>query len=131
MTPEETRAYMKARYYEQRDGFIAYLGGRCNRCESAERLEIDHMERGDKLFTVAALHPSGNLPRVYEELEKCQLLCRECHIEKTAEESRGERGWTHGSIYGWMKKKCRCAECVTGWRAWHDDRNARRRAATC
>lgn len=38
-----------------------------------------------------------------------------------------ELGWTHGTQYGWMKKKCTCPPCTSAKRKWHDARNARRR----
>lgn len=39
-----------------------------------------------------------------------------------------ERGWRHGTMYGWMKKKCVCSCCSKAKRAWYDDRNAKRRS---
>lgn len=38
-----------------------------------------------------------------------------------------ELGWTHGTIYGWMKKRCACKICLAAHRAWHDARNKTRR----
>lgn len=129
-TVDERRAYMNERYAAQRGEAIYYLGGRCNRCESTENLEIDHMCRKDKVHAVGRLWPARDLHVLFEELEKCQLLCRACHVDKTADETRGEeRGFMHGGYYGWQVKRCRCPECVTGRRAWYDARNARRRAA--
>ena len=128
-TKEETRAYMKARYEQQKADMIHYLGGRCNRCEATSDLEIDHMVKADKSFDVGKMWGVKRLPSVYEELEKCQLLCHSCHLIKTGDEQRGEyRGWRHGTSTGWMRKKCRCPECVTARRAWYDARNAKRRA---
>lgn len=37
------------------------------------------------------------------------------------------KGWTHGSMYAWQKKKCDCSECAQAKRAWYDKRNASRR----
>lgn len=38
-----------------------------------------------------------------------------------------EKGWRHGTMYGWMKKKCSCDPCTTAKRSWHEARNASRR----
>lgn len=62
-------------------------GGRCVVCGSIERLEFDHVDPTTKLFDIA-----GGLLRkmetILDELDKCQLLCRECHIEKSSAELR-------------------------------------------
>lgn len=41
-----------------------------------------------------------------------------------------ERGWKHGTLYAWMKRKCVCPLCLTAKRVWHDARNAERRGAS-
>jgi len=38
-----------------------------------------------------------------------------------------EKGWSHGTVYGWMKKKCSCGECSAAKRRWLDARNEARR----
>lgn len=38
-----------------------------------------------------------------------------------------EKGWRHGTQYGWQKKKCGCPDCAVAKRAWQDARNAARR----
>lgn len=63
-------------------------------------------------------------PLVREELDKCQLLCRDCHQLKTGKENSG---YTHGTIYAWMKVKCKCDTCTQAKKAWNEDRNAKRR----
>lgn len=39
-----------------------------------------------------------------------------------------EKGFTHGTVYGWMKKKCQCGLCQKHKASWSDTRNAKRRA---
>lgn len=126
MTPEENRSYLRERYANQRADFYARLGGRCAKCATVEGLQIDHINPADKSFEVGRLWGSKHLPMVYAELEKCQLLCFRCHAEKTAREQSVERGWTHGTAYGWGKKKCRCEECL----GYAERRNATRRVGS-
>jgi len=38
-----------------------------------------------------------------------------------------EKGWSHGTVYGWMKKRCKCAECQQAKSEWRDSRNVARR----
>ncbi len=92
-------------------------------CGTSDNLHFDHEIPEDKSFNI-----SGNLTLsndvVFAELYKCQLLCRTHHLEKTAKENSG---FTHGTIYAWMRIKCPCELCEIAKRAWHDDRNAKRR----
>ena len=39
-----------------------------------------------------------------------------------------EKGWTHGTTYGWIKKKCRCVECDKARLKFYKERNAKRKA---
>lgn len=54
-------------------------------------LEFDHLR--DKVDTVKNLVSAGcSLARIQTEIEKCQVLCANCHRRKTAQ----EQGWyTH------------------------------------
>lgn len=38
-----------------------------------------------------------------------------------------EKGWRHGTVYGFMKKGCKCKECQKKKKEFNDARNERRR----
>ncbi|MFA5375841.1 MAG: HNH endonuclease [Dehalococcoidia bacterium] len=38
-----------------------------------------------------------------------------------------EKGFTHGTLYGWMKKKCQCDICLKAKKTWHGKRSTVRR----
>lgn len=59
--------------------------GPCNKCGSEESLEVDHVDPNQKVHHAVW---SWSLPRMLQELRKCQVLCRDCHKLKSAEESR-------------------------------------------
>lgn len=40
-----------------------------------------------------------------------------------------ETGWRHGTIYGWMKKKCECADCERAHEEWNEARRSARKSA--
>ena len=120
--------YHRLYYYKRRAKMIAYLGVSCAHCGSTDRLEFDHVDPALKSFDISD-NMTLNNPEVRAELDKCQLLCRPCHEAKTAAEHRAA-GFTHGSIYGFMKVRCDCDECTSSKRAWNDERNARRQAAS-
>lgn len=67
-----------------------------------------------------------------DRIENLQLLSR---AENNRKSNLGrpsplkgiEKGWTHGTTYGWMKKKCKCLECVLAKTIWNEERNKKRR----
>jgi 5-methylcytosine-specific restriction endonuclease McrA len=122
---EDFTEYHRNYYYQRRQKIWEYLGGECARCGRTDRLEVDHIDRSQKSFNISENMTLSN-DRVRAELDKCQLLCEDHHHEKTAAENSG---FTHGTIYGWMKRHCDCDECTRAKRAWYDSRNARRRKA--
>lgn len=81
----ETKAQIALR---RRAFAISYLGGKCSKCESRERLEIDHINKSEKSFPISR-PPNENAFR--EELTKCQLLCYDCHRLKSSQEEQGEK----------------------------------------
>jgi hypothetical protein len=97
-----TRARFLAKMLERRRTWIA-KNGPCRRCGSWERPEVDHKDPATK---VAHNIWSWSEARREQELSKCQVLCYECHKEKTKSEIGSE---THGS--GMYHKGCRCDIC--------------------
>lgn len=97
-TKEQMCEYMKARYKQRRELAYAKLGGVCAKCGSIERLEIDHVDRTKKEMSFTGMFCVG-LPRFYKELEKCQLLCYQCHRAKTLVDLGFKAGaGAHGGI---------------------------------
>ena len=53
-------------------------------------LEFDHIDPAIKSFGIAqGIHNIMAWPKILAEIEKCQILCANCHKLKTA----GEQGW--------------------------------------
>lgn len=69
-------------YYNRKQTYLDYLGNKCVKCGSQENLEFDHIDPKSKKFTICA-RLTYKPEIVYAELDKCQLLCKECHIAKT------------------------------------------------
>ena len=102
---EHMRVYMLNRYHERRNEAIQLLGGVCAVCGTDENLEIDHVDRSLKTMNVNRMAYVSR-ERFLEELENCQLLCKEDHIEKTRKEMSVPHG---GGAAG--KKNCMCDLC--------------------
>jgi hypothetical protein len=76
---------------ELKQRMIAYKGGRCQRCgySSCSRALSFHHITGDKRFNFAGSH-TRSWSSLRAELDKCILLCLNCHAEEhdLAEEAR-------------------------------------------
>ena len=94
--------YMLRRYHEKRADILGRLGGECVWCGSKENLEVDHIDPKNKSFTISKLW-SMSEATVRKEVDKCQLLCYNCHREKSG-----------GDISNWMKssgqRECSCGK---------------------
>ena len=80
---QEKRAYRQKRYYETLSESMEKLGGKCVKCGATERLEFDHIDPKNKSFCITSRLLMGDREKFQEELDKCQLLCYDCHLEKT------------------------------------------------
>ena len=66
---------------------IAALGGRCVSCEremSAPAFEFHHLDAAEKTFALSADGIYRSWDKVSAELDKCVLLCANCHAETHA-----------------------------------------------
>lgn len=106
------------------------LGNKCAQCGSDSQLEFDHIDRSNKLIEISKAISNKNSVIVYEELEKCQLLCNPCHKEKNKVDN-GEA--KHGSLTMYTHYKCRCDECVVYAREYYKQyrREYRKRKSSC
>ena len=100
---EYHKIYMNKRYRIRREKAINELGGKCVECGSVERLNFHHLK--DKKFAIAngSYFSEG---RWQEELKKCILLCKDCHMDE-------HRQKNHGTIA--MYRYCKCNECREVW----------------
>jgi hypothetical protein len=69
---------------------IEYLGGKCQRCgyaECPEALDFHHRDAARKDFGISSRGYTRSWDRVRAELDKCDLLCANCHREIHASSS--------------------------------------------
>ena len=66
---------------------IVYKGGKCkkcgyNKCEGA--LQFHHRDPKEKDFTISRINlsKSFSIENLYKEVDKCDLLCANCHSEE-------------------------------------------------
>ena len=89
---EENKDYLKKRYYEALSESIEKLGGKCVKCGVTERLQFDHIHPKNKSFEITKRLLMSDKKKFEEELDKCQLLCCDCHLEKT------KQSWLNGEF---------------------------------
>lgn len=86
----EMNNYMKRRWEKRRKSAVEYLGGECVVCGSTEDLDFDHKDPSTKICSIARAS-SFSEKRFWEEVDKCQLLCKTHHKEKTRENKEYRR----------------------------------------
>lgn len=84
---------------KRRDEFFADKD--CADCGSTDDLQLHHVDNTDRLTSAWLRSPE----RLAEELAKCVILCRKCHME-----GRHGRVLKHGTKKCY-DKGCRCEEC--------------------
>jgi hypothetical protein len=114
--------YMLSRYHTLMAEAREKLGGKCVICGSTEGLEMDHIDRSTKLFTIS-IGWSRKPEEFWAEVAKCQLLCRVHHAEKTARERSVDHGQGKTG-----KKNCLCELCRPLKNAYARERKARLKA---
>lgn len=106
--PHYHRDYFRRVRRERKKEAIKYLGGKCSGCGTKEKLEFDHLERKTKLANISNIL-AYNKEKFWSEIQKCQLLCRECHTKKTKKQL--SKPITHGIPSSYTYRKCRCDLC--------------------
>ncbi len=70
---------------ENKQKAIDYLGGKCSKCGYNKRnaaLDFHHLDPLQKDYSPAHLMKSTNFEKLKSELDKCVLLCANCHREE-------------------------------------------------
>lgn len=77
-------AYCVSRWIQRKKDAVHYKGGKCKDCGYCKNygsLEFHHLDPKTKDFEWVKLRLKG-WKRITEELDKCDLLCRNCHGER-------------------------------------------------
>lgn len=110
------KQYMQTRRKERRNKLIQMAGGECIKCTSQKELEFDHIDPSTKSFQLDARGMDKSWNTILKEFEKCQLLCKNCHLNKsrTNQELGGghnKKDPTHGTVHSYISHRCRCNFC--------------------
>lgn len=99
----QQQEYQRCWMQRRRDAYFA--DKICAECGVAERLELHHIDPAQK---VSHRIWSWSVTKRFEELQKCIVLCHDCHMCKTIQQL--EKPMTHGTDRGY-NSGCRCVEC--------------------
>lgn len=75
--------YRDLRRMKMKQDLVAYKGGKCELCgynKNVRALSFHHVDPTQKDFNISGKY-SYSLDKLKEEVDKCQLLCHNCHNE--------------------------------------------------
>ncbi|MGE0269497.1 MAG: hypothetical protein AB7S78_13690 [Candidatus Omnitrophota bacterium] len=91
-TYKDRREYLIKAVYARRKKIramaVTYKGGKCERCgydRCIDALEFHHIDPVQKDFTISAKGYTRSWNKVKAELDKCIMLCANCHRELHAQ----------------------------------------------
>lgn len=112
---------------KRKNDAVIYKGGCCIKCgynKSNAALTFHHLEPNEKEFTISHKGKIRPWEELKKELDKCILLCHNCHAEVHEEEStkkkmdeyfatskKKQKELVHGTTTAYTYYKCRCEKC--------------------
>lgn len=121
--PDKQREYVRNWMARRRREWIND-DGPCAACGSTVELEVDHIDPTRKTMHPASIWSRNKATRE-AELSLCQVLCRQCHREKTNRQLATAEHGTHSRYTG---GKCRCCQCKEAHRVSMREWRSRDRA---
>lgn len=94
-----------------------YLGGVCFYCGEEEYLEFHHVNPEEKLFNVTSKY-SYAWSTLTPELDKCVLICSDCHRLEHKKETLTHNRWRY------VTYKCKCIKCRVDYNTYKRERRA-------
>lgn len=110
--------YKKKARARNKDKAMQLLGNVCKNCGSIDKLEFDHIDPKTVTFRIGSYQLSYSWAKIEEEVKKCQLLCKDCHWEKTRQDRQLD-GKDHGTVNMYTNYRCRCDECRKAWTTYY------------
>ena len=88
--PKYRKDYQGLRQQKHKTRAVNYLGGCCQRCgvsyECLNVYDFHHVDPSQKEAKIATMMGRNSWEKIKKELDKCMLVCANCHREIHAEE---------------------------------------------
>ena len=84
ITPKSDYDYVKTHRRKTKEELVVYKGGKCEICGYDKclcALDFHHLDPTQKDFTISDSNIYKNLDKLKEEVDKCILVCANCHRE--------------------------------------------------
>lgn len=118
-----TKEYMREYRKKRKEIALNMLGNKCCKCGVESNLQFDHVTPDGKINEISSML-TAKFEIFLSEVKKCQLLCYNCHLEKSINEGdliQNRESWQHG-VSGYVNHMCRCEICVDKYHAYRVDR---------
>lgn len=121
------REYMAQRRATRRRRLVELLGSQCIKCGSVENLQFDHIVPGSRSFVLSGKWLDQAWEKILKEVNKCQLLCYPCHVNKTKEcgesgggHNKNNNPFEHGTMRCYQETSCKCEICKIAKRMYRN-----------
>jgi len=101
-----------------KEKLMEYKGGKCEKCGYDKKIpgayDFHHLDPSQKKFGIAANGKCRKWEDLVKEVDKCQLLCRNCHAEveyNKHEESRMESNRRYSEYMASRVPRKKCEFC--------------------
>lgn len=84
ITPKSSYNCVKTHRHKTKEELVKYKGGKCEICgydKCLGALDFHHLDPSQKDFTISNSNIYKNLDKLKEEVDKCILVCANCHRE--------------------------------------------------
>ena len=84
ITPKSNYNCVKVHRHKTKEELVKYKGGKCEICgydKCLGALDFHHLDPSQKDFTISNSNIYKNLDKLKEEVDKCILVCANCHRE--------------------------------------------------
>ena len=84
ITPKSSYENLKTHRKKIKEELIAYKGGECQLChynKCSASLDFHHLDPNEKDFGISQNNTYRNIDKMKQEVDKCILVCANCHRE--------------------------------------------------
>lgn len=130
---EEKGRYATAWRIRAKEQLIAYKGGKCEICgynKNIPRVYVFHHKNPEEKDFGIASYKVLNMERLKKEVDKCLLLCSNCHAEVHYEIDKYKRQKLMASHDRWLNSRLSTIQCVCG-RLFKPHRRSQTGCAAC